>query len=227
MVRHASDEDLMRLSLAAAGKALDEVPAADVRAHLDTGCPRCRRRLEQVSILIAAMAEPPLREVPAALLARAAAWLETQESAHAAAPKAARTGTMARNIARAWEEVRATLVFDSAPGALLAGIRGEAATGERQLLYESPSGSVHLRIESGTGGVTALRGQFLPADQTAGFADARVLLSETEHEQTCRLSPTGEFYFDRVREGELRLTLEWASQRVVLDPLALGGTSDA
>ncbi len=219
MRKHPSDAEIVRAAMAGA----DETVTASTRAHLDAGCERCRKRLEELSAVIAALRAPALADAPAAAVAKAAAWLASQTAA-AGAPAGAVVRRARRRLMQALEEVRAVLVLDTAPGAALAGIRGAADGHGRSLLYESPAGNLHLQIEPLPAGRIAIQGQFLPASADPSPASGRAVLGTDPGAGVCRLSNAGEFHFDDEAAGEVHLQIEWGGRRIVIDPVGASGS---
>jgi hypothetical protein len=121
--------------------------------------------------------------------------------------------------ARFIEEIRASLVLESPAGAALQGVRGSATANARQLLYESPAGSILLLVEPAEAGSTKVQGQFLPAAGSAPVVGSRAVIEAGGRETAVLLSSTGEFRFEGVPPGTIRLSLENGVSRVVLDPL--------
>ena len=223
MRKHPPDTEIVRAALADAREAVTPT----TRAHLDAGCERCRKRLEELSAVIAALGAPALADAPAAIVARASAWLASQAAAAGApagAPAGAVVGRARRRLMQALEEVRAVLVLDTAPGATLAGIRGAADAHGRRLLYESPVGNLHLQIEPLSAGRIAIHGQFLPASADPDPASGRAVLGTSHPGVVCRLSDAGEFHFDDEAAGEVRLQIEWGGRRIVIDPVDASGS---
>jgi len=205
MRKHPSDTEIVRAALAQASDAA----AQATRDHLEAGCERCRQRLAQLSAVIAALGAPALADVPPEMWAKASAYLAAR----------AALGKTGRRIKQALEKVRAVLVLDTAPGTLLAGIRGPADTRGRRLLYESPAGDLHLEIEPLAGGRIAIQGQFLPASPDPDPASGRAVLAHAPRAGVCPLSSAGEFHFDNQAAGEIRLQIEWGGRRIVIDPV--------
>ncbi len=217
MRKHPSDSEIIRAALARG----DEPAARATREHLEAGCARCRRRMEEMAAVIAALAAPPLAQAPDEVVAKASAWLSEQARTAAARGPLDQAG---RRIRQALEEVRAVLVLDTAPGAALAGIRGPADARGRRLLYESPAGSLHLAIEPVSAGRIAIQGQFLPSSADPGPSTGQAVLARTPRPGVCPLSESGEFHFDDEAAGEVRLQIEWGGRRIVIDPPDASGT---
>jgi len=229
-VRHPSDEELLRAHLSGVG----DRAAGRARMHLDSGCRRCARRSEELAKILAVLSAPKMPEIPEHLLERARKWIEEHERL-AARPRLGRAPRA--RLREKIEEFRATLVLDSASVPLLAGVRSAHPTGERQLLFESRAGQVHLRIEARDPASFSLRGQFLPAGEKMSLEGARALVERdpaetraagegrTSSARVRRLSPAGEFEFRRVRGEEVRLAIEWRGGRLALGPFRLAGPS--
>jgi len=117
----------------------------------------------------------------------------------------------------ALEDVWATLVLDSYAGAALPGIRGNATMQPRQLMYESPYGTIHLQIESQPDGHSDVFGQFLPTDGLIETGTEVSLLSG----ETSRPNEMGEFRFAGVDPGDLYLRLAHGDILIQLEPIHL------
>ena len=240
MPKHLSDEDLIRLHL----RIDDERVSREAREHLEAGCVRCRRRLEQLAEIVGVFSSGSLPEVPERVMARASQWLEQQEAkARASQPRPSFT----RRVARHLEEIRAALVMDSAAGGVLVGVRAATQGRERQLLFESEAASVHVLVTSEASGSHLVLGQLLPADGEEEIQKGRALLEEMAaavqageratgkakpatggKARMSTISPSGEFSFKGIVAPDIRLTLEWGERRMILDPIRLqeaGGES--
>jgi hypothetical protein len=203
--------------------------ARDAQAHLDAGCPECARRLAELLEVIASLSTPALLEVPEAVQRRALAWLQDQEQAWRSAAEAAVPVTSSaqdlvgaiRNLAHAagrlLEECQAALVLDSRAGLALPGVRGAAPA--RQLLFESSAGSIHLVVEPAEAGASRVRGQFLASGDAAPPWGSRATIEAGGHTATELLSESGEFLFDAVPPGTIRISVEDGDRRIVLDPI--------
>lgn len=231
MATHPTDEELVLLCLAQS-----EVPGApETRAHLEAGCPKCDRKVRELREVLASMAAPALREVPELMLRKALDWLSEQERTPAwgAATEAVRSsgpdnGTrrsiseaacgMVGAAARLLEEIQAALVLDSHVGKILPGIRGGGTLGPRQLLFESSVGSIHLLVEPTDDGASTVQGQFIPSGEGAPAPGSRAVIDTGGHGAAVPLSISGEFRFDRVPPGTIRLSLNWGAHRIIMDP---------
>jgi hypothetical protein len=244
MQNHPTEDELVRLCLARS----EDPGAPETRTHIEGGCPECGERVRELRVVLASLAAPALREVPEAMFHRSLAWVLAQErvsaqerasaqesaTAQTTATEAASSTATSRAFhrsapavlqgvadlaARFLEEIRASLVLDSPAGAVLPGVRGSATANTRQLLYESPAGSVLLLVEPAGVGPTKVLGQFLPADGSAPAVGARVVIEVGGRETVVLLSSTGEFRFDGGSSGTIRLSVENGASRVVLDPI--------
>ncbi len=117
------------------------------------------------------------------------------------------------------------LALDSRATAGLPGIRGTTELQPRQLLFESPHGNVHLRIEDGSGRKVQILGQFLPASGGTGKLVANAHLEQDGRTITRKLSPHGEFQFRAVTPSEVRIRIEWNDLVLTLGPLDLSAGS--
>lgn len=205
MQKHPCDAELIRASLEDSNEPVGEA----TRAHLEAGCDRCRRRLSELHSVIAALAAPPLEEVPAAWTERAAAWLAAQTAAK----------QPARRLKQVLEDVRAVLVLDTLPGALLEGIRGTVSAGGRRMLYDSPVGSLHLQIDASSVERVAVLGQFLPSETDSEPVRGRAIMIGTEKSETCPLSENGEFHFAGLSMDAINLQIIWGNRRILVDPI--------
>lgn len=241
MQNHPTEDELVRLCLAQSG----DPGAPETRTHIEAGCPECGERVRELRLVLASLAAPALREVPEAMFRRSLAWVSTQEQAAALERASAQTAALgavsstsstatnrpsrrsapevlrdaADLAARFIEEIRASLVLDSPAGAVLQGVRGSATANARQLLYESPAGSILLLVEPAGAGLTKIQGQFLSADGFAPAAGARAVVEAGGRETFGLLSAAGEFRIEGVPPGTIRLSLENGAARVVLDPI--------
>ncbi len=119
---------------------------------------------------------------------------------------------------RILQEIRATLVLDSLAGAVLPGIRGSTAASPRQLLHECSAGSILILVEPVGIGLVRVRGQWLPVDGARSGFDDRAIVEVGGHESVTTVTDSGEFCFESVLTGVMRLTLETGTARIVLDP---------
>lgn len=139
--------------------------------------------------------------------ADAAAWLRRfQEAAAGVTFTAPPAGLIARlhqlmpagptlieRLAAASGELLARLVQDLTPGPMLAGARGEAATG-RQLLFEADDGTeITLRLVPGPEGRLAIDGQIFGDDP-----DRHLVITDTTGDQATQADAAGEFTFPSV-----------------------------
>jgi hypothetical protein len=161
---------------------------------------------------------PPLDEAPRPWMERASAWLNRQEAARERGGVARAVAGAGRRAATIWQEVRASLVLDTA-GVALQGIRG--ADAPRQLLFEAPMGSVHIRISAISAQRVRILGQFLPKDPSVLEGPVRIILRGGPKEIARRLAPTGEFRFDSVPRTQAQFCLEWSNQRLTLSDVRL------
>jgi hypothetical protein len=238
MQKHPSDEELIQYQLRRGGE-------TDARsaAHLQSGCATCERTLKELQAILAFVSVPGLTEAPAPVLGRALAWLEQREFSRtsenqarsvrrenvgSAARRAAsitaksvgrKVDQAAAEVERALEGILAVLVFDTAVGALLPGIRGAATASGRQLMFESAAGELQLQLEHTARGRIELYGQFLPRTADAALETGRVVLTQRGKESVRRLSPTGEFRFAGVAPLETELRVEWNGIRIRTGPL--------
>jgi len=232
MENHPTENELVLLCLAASAQ-----PASpETRSHIKAGCPQCDERVNELRAVLATLAAPALSEVPGVMFQAALDWVSEQERAfahdapadvvHAAARRRPATSGVTgaaldavEAAARFLDKIRAVLVLDSHAGMVLQGVRGSATANARQLLYESPAGSIHLLVEPAGVESLTVQGQFLPADGSSPANGARVVMEMGDRETSVLLSSTGEFRFDGVPPGTIRLSLESGALRVVLDPL--------
>ncbi len=218
MRSHPSDEELIHICLDRG------LPASDAaRRHVDSGCRRCRERLAELRRIAEVFSATPLSDVPEHLAAWAREWIAEQERKQPGARRAPNLRpARGRRVVDALEEIRAVLVFDTAGGAVLQGVRGGGDPHARQLLYESPGGNLHLQVTPLESGRYTLRGQFLPAGPEPAPESGRAILVRTARGNPRRLSETGGFEFDKVPSGRIQVQIEWGGRRVFTDPLNLG-----
>lgn len=113
-------------------------------------------------------------------------------------------------------EIVATLVLDSYEGAALPGIRGAARLQPRQLMYESPQGTVHLQVEN-DGAQVGILGQFLPAEGT--LAGTTVQLKAGQMASTIELGETGEFAFSSLPSDRVEIRIRTRDHLLTLAPI--------
>lgn len=212
---HPSDEILWR-------SAWEPAPDPLLAAHLDGGCERCAGRLAELRELAQTLRADALAEVPPGWSERALSWIRDQ-LATAATADTSRVPheSLAAKIRRAVEEIRAAIILDSAAGALLPGVRGGAATLDRQVLCESSAGQILLKIAVRRDGRSDLQGQFVPAGASVDPALDQVVLRSAAEEIPGRLSPHGEFRFENLPPGTIRVRIERVDFSLLTDPVEL------
>jgi hypothetical protein len=232
MENHPTENEIILLCLAAAA----EPASPETRSHIETGCPKCDERVNELRAVLATLAAPALCEVPGVMFQAALDWVSGQERACAQGAPADAVRSVVRRrpatsgvtggtlgalgaAARFLDKIRAVLVLDSHAGMVLQGVRGLATANARQLLYESAAGSIHLLVEPAGVESLTVQGQFLPADESSPASGARAVMDVGDRETSVHLSSTGEFRFDGVPRGTIRLSLENGVSRVVLDPI--------
>lgn len=224
--QHPSDEQL--LSLCGISDVQTGHPdQQEARAHVDAGCRQCGARVEAYAAILRAMRAPGLAEVPAPMIE--AALERIREQGGATAPGSllsAVSREVAERIRRVGQEIRMGLALDTGFGAALAGIRSVGSMTPRQLLYESPLGTLHLQIMDRGDGKADILGQFLfegaPAERPAEMD-----LESAGKTVRARLSPTGEFRFEGIARGAVRLSTRTGDTRLVVDVLESAPPSSA
>lgn len=244
MKKHPTAEEITRLLLQ---DPADPAAAETVR-HFASGCGRCAQARREIQTVLAALSAPPLTDAPGAVLSRALAWLEQRESvptttqaarsgletAGSAARRAASNAVRgleqglrkAARAAREVIEVQAALVFDTAAGSLVPGIRGAAApAATRQMMFESEMGQVVLRIESAARGAYRVLGQFLPGEAVT-LESGEVRLVHGSRSFSSPMNASGEFAFDSVPAGQILLRIQGGGMQLHLIPIHLAQKSD-
>lgn len=212
MRNHPTDTELVRAAMTEQG----ESASTATRDHLSSGCDRCRRRVDELTAVIRALAAPPLEEAPADLLERASAWLAARVKG-ADPMNDPVTDPVRDGASRILEEIRAVLVLDASAGGALAGIRGRSETRTQRLLFESSAGSVHVKVDPVPGGGGTIHGQFLPAAEDPVLSTGRVLLGRSARPRVCRLTAAGEFRFANVKATGVLLQIEWGGRRILVE----------
>jgi hypothetical protein len=212
---HPSDEVLWR-------SAWEPSPDPLLAAHLDGGCERCAGRLAEVRELAQTLRAGALAEVPPGWSERALSWIRDRLAAEAttetsSSPRDSRAVAIRRVI----EEIRAAIILDSAAGALLPGVRSGVSTLDRQVLCESSAGQILLKIAVRSDGRFDLQGQFVPGGVAVDASLDRVVLRSGAEEIPGRLSPHGEFRFESLPPGTIRVRIERAEFSVLTDPVEL------
>jgi hypothetical protein len=100
------------------------------------------------------------------------------------------------------------------------GIRGSAVSEHRQLMFESPLGSLHLQVETGSGSYTVI-GQLVPSDPADRLRGGVVRVEVQRGSPRGRLSETGEFRIEGVPGGTVRIRIAWVGRELVSDPIDL------
>lgn len=182
--------------------------------------------LEEFRSVIHMLLLGELPEVPSAL--QQAALAKLRPLLLPAAPNGVRDGTIGSAILRAGQriadEIRAVLILDSHAGAALPGIRSATRLQPRQLLYESPLGSMHLQIEGDDrSGRVEVMGQFIPSDDQPQLPRGRAVLLIEDQALLAPLEETGEFRFAPVPAGTLELRLELGDHALSIAPLRVTG----
>lgn len=232
---HPSELDLIGHAHRPAG----EPTSSGIDEHL-RGCHQCEEKVRGYRALFDSMQSWSLDEAPQPWVAAATARIRellrsgneaeatsaaaaAREFADAAAQRA--TDTLA-DAARSMQQVVARLVLDSWAGAAMPGIRGVSTLQPRQLLYESPLGSVHLQIEPKPERQLEIFGQFLPVEGTLGPDPGRVALEVGSHSATRKMQPSGEFRFRSVPPGRAFIRIDLGAQVLELEPIQLNTDDD-
>ncbi len=187
---------------------LAEERAGSVRSHV-TECEGCGATSDWLAKLLAATAEGPLPEPPAALLERAFEILPRKPAA-------------SRVRRRGWSLSR--LVLDSFTQPLPAGVRGAADAG-RRLLYRADDADLDLEVRETPGDRPAFRvtGQLLvpgappPADLFAALWSHEAVAAHAAGDEL------GLFVFPEVPPGNYRLEV-WVpaeGRGIRIEPLEL------
>lgn len=113
-------------------------------------------------------------------------------------------------------EIVATLVLDSYEGTALPGIRGAARLQPRQLMYESPGGTVHLQLEN-DGAQVEILGQFLPSD--GSLTGGTVYFEAGQTSSAIELGETGEFAFSTLPSDRVEIRIRTGDQLLTLAPI--------
>jgi hypothetical protein len=213
MNRHPSDEELLLYCESA------ERPAAEqIRRHLETECDRCSERIATMREILAGFHVPPLAPAPEAYVR-----LALEKIAELQRKEARATGGdgVIEKVRRILEETRLGLALDTAVGAAMQGIRGSATSELRQLLFESPHGTLLLQVEAGPGAFSFI-GQLAPSGPAEGMESGVVLIEGEAESFRGRLSKEGEFRVGGVPAGTVRVRIEWGDRALVTDPIDLG-----
>jgi hypothetical protein len=223
MNRHPSDETLLRHCESA-----DSPAAEQVRRHLEAGCERCSDRIAGMRQILAALRSTQLTIAPGALVRAALEAITERErliSQSVATPVESRAGKKVGDRVKAkarelLEEIRLGLVLDTAAGMVMQGIRGSATSELRQLLFESPLGTLHVQIETHPGSFS-LVGQFVILTPPDRPGRTSVLVERDGGSLRGRLSDTGEFRLDGIASGRVRVRIEWDGRAFVSDSIDL------
>jgi hypothetical protein len=212
MNRHPSDEDLLEFC-----DSTDATVGEQVRRHLESGCDRCTGRIGSMREILAALRVPPLAVAPEAFVRTA---LERIAEERRLQPRRTPVGALKEGVRRVLEEIRLGVVLDTAAGAAMQGIRGSATSDLRQLLFESPQGNLHLRIEGGSGS-HSLIGQLVPLGTPDRLGRGVVRVEWETGSLRGRLSEAGEFHVEGVPAGTIRVRIEWDDRALVTDRIDL------
>ncbi|MFT7464918.1 MAG: hypothetical protein ACI9EF_003278 [Pseudohongiellaceae bacterium] len=200
---------------------------ADVAAaaHLHEGCPSCRRRVQLLDRLIAAMAQPAPPAVPSALRQRVLSELKALDLktlgqlSEQEAP--GQPSTLGRLVGRLQEFV-AELIEPLASPALAAGLRGEDDTDLRR--YRAGG----FTLDVGLVERRAVLGQLLDSDGLDAelFEGAAAVLCSQDGAQEVSLDEDGAFRFNSTGPGRFALLIESDDLRLVFPDIDLTVAGD-
>jgi hypothetical protein len=176
-----------------------QTESAEMKAvieHID-GCSICNELMEQWRRMHSVLKRPHLESAPPEFLDRARAIFDVP-------PTAKRPGI---------REVLATVVFDSLTQPAFAGARG--ATAARHVLLRAEEFDIHLKISLDPS-VRQMVGQVFARDEKEFLTSVRLqLLQNGTPLKTTWTDNFGEFHFDEVPQGVLRLQIDLPRLTVV------------
>lgn len=122
-----------------------------------------------------------------------------------------------------WQQIKATLAFDSSSQLVLAGVRSAAQLSERQLIYNTDFADIVLNIQPHPPQATIrLYGQIFPLDETEEQIFAvQLLSSQPEEVVTTAADELGEFRFVNITPGNYQLIISSDTVEIVIDSLVL------
>ncbi len=122
-----------------------------------------------------------------------------------------------------WQQLKATLTFDSGSQLALAGVRSAAQMTERQLIYNTTFADIVLNIQPHPPEATIdLYGQIFPLDEAEEQIFAVQLLSPQQEEvATSAADELGEFRFASLTAGRYQLLVSSDAVEISIDTLEL------
>ena len=180
------------------------------------------RTLAALQDILEILQTDALEMAPAELIERALVRVrELEAAARSEGAPAFKQGTRALLdragvVHRKVREIVATLVLDSYEGATLPGIRGAARLQPRQLMYESPRGTIHLQVEN-DGAQVEILGQFRPSDGSVTGTTVHFQAGQTA--STFELGETGEFAFSSLPSDRVEIRIRTGDDLLTLAPI--------
>jgi len=178
-----------------------------VRAHVESGCPRCHGVLEEarrVTDLLGGCAPPP----------------GPQEAVRRAVIEAGKAVLRERGERRIPVHV---LALCAVSPRLPAGFRGTAATrGVEEYVHRLAPVGVRVQVRPDFGGRRRIRGSVYPAAESQLVLQEALLRDASGKEYTGTLLPRGGFRWDALPEGSYTLVLRFPDYSVVFPGLRAG-----
>lgn len=189
---------------------LGSTPAAEVAAHLDSGCGSCSSDRDWYQALKRVAASDESLEPPAWVFKRALRVFE--EAGRTRATVASRAGRLI-----------ASLLFDSASQPVMAEARSSAAEG-RQLLYRAGDFCVDLQVMPVDQNLLDITGQILREGEFLfeSVAGLPLQLADTTGASYSRVtSDRGEFSINGIKPGRYDLRIDVGASGVTIERLNL------
>ncbi|HYL99344.1 MAG TPA: hypothetical protein VEZ90_10350 [Blastocatellia bacterium] len=181
---------------------LDAPESAEVRAHFETGCPKCARERGWYEHLMAATRQADAFAPPPDARAEAARLFERELTA--------RSGRMPEPV------LLAQVDFDSLTDRSRPGIRSNETSG-RELVYSAAGFTIDIQVMAKGAASAEVMGQILCQADTWFSSVASVLVDLTREEESVWSTVTndvGEFMMVGVERGEYGLLAETRGQHV-------------
>lgn len=115
-------------------------------------------------------------------------------------------------------ELLGQLVFDTAEGAALAGVRGGDVVA-RQILFQYPDAKLYLRVSPQAKGLASLAGQYVPLETNDPLES--VTLHTEKGSVDCVGLEDGEFRFENVATGSVYVSIRRRGLVLAFDPIRI------
>jgi hypothetical protein len=191
---------------------LEGEAASGIQAHLDAGCPRCGRKLEEIERVMG-------------LLARSDQIHEPPEELYHEVLEAGRISIEEKGEREL--PVHVASLLSVTPGVLPAGYRGaEPSRGVKEYVHQTAPVGVRIQLKPDFGGKRRLRGSVYATAEAEPVLEAVVLRGEGGEEIDANLLPRGGFEASGIPEGSYTLLLRFDEYSVVFPGFRAGEPTD-